>query len=489
MCLSCRLAAYRREIKAARDKINEEGVEDEQTTLECHLSTEITEEALKECCGDNLTWGQWLSFAWSVVRAFGNLGLLIYTWLIIKPLQKDKAWDLEKHIVVFGEGLFSATILGVLIVQYFALVYHREDRKFFAKHLVISKEYISIGANFSFLKLLPLAQPEVAWKFMFQVSATARKDLLGKVEEEATGLLIKIGFYAYVILAMILLVSLALMSVSVKVSQLGFISHGMYWTPTHYLAFGLFINALAGLRGDMEKQRLVSTLLGCGFKHFLFSPVCVEDSHFDSHVYTCLYIFRCCWSQPPTRFALLGGARAFHLKLVSQLLDLHQESRLKALIAFCTMTSEQCIELLKKEPTWGFWSFGAADSSRVKHGVSVFFLFPGRGQARIQGDKGLAVGPFRQSTHYHGKNLKRPLYELTSECFAVFRICPFDLGRPGPGTNFLSYADSSRGDFSGQVAIAQSPKTRTFMDSLLEWDSTWNSRLTRIYKDMTDYSI
>ena len=385
MCLSCRLAAYRREIKAARDKINEEGVEDEQTTLECHLSTEITEEALKECCGDNLTWGQWLSFAWSVVRAFGNLGLLIYTWLIIKPLQKDKAWDLEKHIVVFGEGLFSATILGVLIVQYFALVYHREDRKFFAKHLVISKEYISIGANFSFLKLLPLAQPEVAWKFMFQVSATARKDLLGKVEEEATGLLIKIGFYAYVILAMILLVSLALMSVSVKVSQLGFISHGMYWTPTHYLAFGLFVNALAGLRGDMEKQRLVSTLLGCGFKHFLFSPVCVEDSHFDSHVYTCLYIFRCCWSQPPTRFALLGGARAFHLKLVSQLLDLHQESRLKALIAFSTMTSEQCIALLKKEPKWGFWSFGATDSSRVKHGVSVFFLVSGTGTGKNSG--------------------------------------------------------------------------------------------------------
>ena len=41
------------------------------------------------------------------------------------------------------------------------------------------------------------------------------------------------------------------------------------------------------------------------------------------------------------------------------------------------------------------------------------------------------------------------LSHLKDECFAVFRICPFDLGRPGPGTDFLSYADSSRGDFSG----------------------------------------
>lgn len=81
----------------------------------------------------------------------------------------------------------------------------------------------------------------------------------------------------------------------------------MNWTPAHYFTFGLFINALAGLRGDMEHQKLVNV------------------------------------------FALLGGPRAFHLKLASQLLDLHQ-SRLKALIVFHTMTAEQKIELLRKEP-------------------------------------------------------------------------------------------------------------------------------------------
>ena len=263
---------------AMTDKKNEESVEDQQTTLECHLSTEITKEALKECCGDDLTWRQWLSFAWSVVRAFGNLGLLIYTWLIIKPLQKDKPWDLEKHIVVCGEGLVSATILGVLIVQSFALVYQREDPKFFAKHLVISKNLISLGANFSFLKFLPIAQPEAAWKLMFQLM---EKLDLGKVVEITGPIKIGVSLYAIAILEMILFVGLALMSVSIKVSQLGFISAGVYWTPTHYLAFGLFINALAGLRGDMEKERLVGTLLGGGFKHFLLSPVCVEDSHFD----------------------------------------------------------------------------------------------------------------------------------------------------------------------------------------------------------------
>ena len=285
-----------------KDNIDEERVEVEQTTLECHLSTEITKEALKKCCGDDLAWYQWPSFAWSVVRAFGNLGLLIYTWWIIKPLQKDKPWDLEKHIVVCGEGLFSATFLGALIFWGFALVYHREDRMLCAAPLVMLKTSISIGANFSFLKSLPLAQPEAAWKLMFQFVG---QEHLRKFCD-ITGL-IKIGLYAYVILGVILLVSLAMMSVSVKVSQLGFISDGMYWKPKHYIAFGLFINALAGLRGDMEKQRLVST------------------------------------------FALLGGARALEKKLAYQLLDLHQ-SRLKALIAFSTMTSEQCIELLKKEP-------------------------------------------------------------------------------------------------------------------------------------------
>ena len=303
------------------------------------MSTEVTKEALQECCGDDLTWSQLLSFAWSVVRAFGNLGLLTYTCLIIKPLRKDKPWDLEKHIVVYGEGFLSAIFLSLIIVQYFAMVYYREDCKRFAAHLVISKDFITIGANFSLLKMLPLAQPEVAWKFLSQTMA--RKDFLGKVLE-STGL-VKIGLYAYVILAMILLVSLALMSVSVKVSQLAFITHGMYWTPTNYFTFGLFINALAGLRGDMEKQKLVSLLLGGGFKHFLFSPLFGEDSHFDQYFSKGLV--------QPTRFALLGGTGAFHLKLASKLLDLHQ-SRLKALIVFNTMTSEQCIELLKKEPAF-----------------------------------------------------------------------------------------------------------------------------------------
>jgi len=304
VCLSCTVLAYRREMMAAiEDQQIEERVEVEQTTLECHLSTEITKEALKKCCGDDLTWYQWPSFAWSVVRAFGNLGLLIYTWWIIKPLQKDKPWDLEKHIVVCGEGLFSAILLGFLIFQYFVLVCAR-DRMLLAAYLVLSKNFISIGANFSFLKSLPLAQPEAAWKHMSQVIGKWKVNL--RKVAEIPGL--KIGMYAYMILVCILIVSLALMSVSVKVSQLGFISHGMYWTPTHYLAFGLFINALAGLRGDMEKERLVSTL------------------------------------------ALLGGVRALEKKLAYQLLDLHQ-SRLKALIAFSTMTSEKCIELLKKEPT------------------------------------------------------------------------------------------------------------------------------------------
>lgn len=210
--LSCTILAHRREIKAAQDKKNEEGVEDEQTTLQCHLSAEVTKEALQECYGDdlNLTWSQLRSFAWSVVRAFGNLGLLTHACLVIGPLHKGKPWDLEKHIVVYGEGFFSVVYLGTMIVQIFIMVghCHREDWKMFAADLAVSKDLITISANFSFLKLLPLAQPEAAWKFLSRIMA---QDMLGKVNEISG--VVKIGLYAFVILNIILFVSLALMSV------------------------------------------------------------------------------------------------------------------------------------------------------------------------------------------------------------------------------------------------------------------------------------
>lgn len=70
-------------------------------------------------------------------------------------------------------------------------------------------------------------------------------------------------------------------------------------------------------------------------------------------------------------------------------------------------------------------------------GERVFFWFPARGQARIQGDKGLAVGPFRQSTHYHGKNLKPPLLRVDEWMLCGFQNLPLWLRKTWSWYGFL----------------------------------------------------
>ena len=305
LCAVCIQVRYKREFAARQEETNEE-LYNEQAALECHLSTEVTATALQACCGDDLTWGQMLSFAWSVVRSFGNLGLLMYTGMQLEPLRKGP-WDLEKHIVVFGEAFAAFWILAglaILMVSCIIPAFRTEER---AESLALSKRLISVGANFSCLRLLPAARPEAAWQWVGRIASLKISLQVQSMAPPRVAAAYHISLHAFVIVATILFATLAVMSVSVKVSQLAFITEGIRWTPTHYLTFALLINSLAGLRGDMEQQRLVSVL------------TLLDENPTD-----------------------------FQQKLASQVLELHKNT-LKACIVFNTMTSKQCIDLLKKE--------------------------------------------------------------------------------------------------------------------------------------------
>lgn len=302
LCAVCIQVRYKREFAARQEETNEE-LYNEQAALECHLSTEVTATALQACCGDDLTWGRMLSFAWLVVRALGNLGLLMYTGMKLEPLRKGP-WDLEKHIVVFGEAFAAFWILAFLIVSCINLAFGTQEPE---AALAVSKRFFSIGANFSCLRLLPAAQPEAAWQWVRRIASLKISRQVQSMGPPWVAAAYHISLHAFVIVATILFATLAVMSVSVKVSQLAFITEGKRWTPTHYFTFALLINSLAGLRGDMEEQRLVSVLS------------LLDENPFD-----------------------------FQKKMASEVLELHKNT-LKAYIVFNTMTSKQCIDLLKKE--------------------------------------------------------------------------------------------------------------------------------------------
>lgn len=303
LCLFCIILRCKREFEARQDETNEE-LYHEQAAFECHLSTEVTATALQACCGDDLTWGQLLSFAWSVVRALGNLGLLMYTAMKLEPLGTGP-WDLEKHVVVFGEAFVACSILAYLILCYINVAFGTEEQR--PAFLALSKSFTSFGANFSCLRLLPAVRPEVAWQSVHQIASSKISLQVQSMATPWVAATYHISLHAYVIVRTILAASLAVMSVSVKVSQLAFITKGIRWTPTHYFTFALLINSLAGLRGDMEQQRLVSVL-----------------SLLDENIVD------------------------FEKTLASQVLELHKNT-VKAFIVFNTMTSKQCIDLLKKE--------------------------------------------------------------------------------------------------------------------------------------------
>ncbi|CAK9079504.1 unnamed protein product [Durusdinium trenchii] len=134
--------------------------------------------------------------------------------------------------------------------------------------------YLTRSANFSALKSLPLVNPVTAWE---TVNDTHRR--FSKTPGSAFCLVWTIVNVVFC------LIPLALMAVLVKVSQLHFVTNGTPWTLQDYWTFVFFINAMAGLRGDIETERL-KLLFDGQQEHYNFKAKVAERL-----VYHCDYGF------------------------------------------------------------------------------------------------------------------------------------------------------------------------------------------------------
>lgn len=106
------------------------------------------------------------------------------------------------------------------------------------------------------------------------------------------------------------LVCFALMAVLVKVSDFSFITLGEKWAPPDFVRVLLFVNALAGLRGDVELQRR-NTILNT-----------FDDGDKEVRI-------------------------RFHDKLATRMVNSH--GRLGGAIAFTTISTDQIVKILKQE--------------------------------------------------------------------------------------------------------------------------------------------
>ena len=226
---------------------------DKQGECHCRLSTEISDAEVSRKFEGSPTCCQLLSLTWSVVRAVGNLAFLLYAGKTIAPLDMKKPWDLEQHIVTYGEALIALYyLIGMTGTCLMVFLF---PEKTAAKGLHLFKMTVNLGGNFSFLKMLPLANPVNIWG-TFQSLSCHPVILKLRTKPTATtfGALV-LGFASLAVLVPVGL-SFAMMSVCIKVSMFGFIAEGIEWTPRHYFDFIFFVNALAGLRGDVEILKL-----------------------------------------------------------------------------------------------------------------------------------------------------------------------------------------------------------------------------------------
>ena len=238
---------------------------DEREAAQCQFSTEIPDSKVQKLVEGGPTWCQLLSFIWSVTRAIGNLAFLIYAAWTIGPLRKNKPWDLERHIVIYVEGCLAAWFLlvipfaGVCVIVLPEKMPQKNQDDIHVINAINFKNHVQIGGNFSLLKTLPLANPAMLWG---RLTASFRLPLLRQLQAKGTPAALAALFLMSSALAIcvLLVVCLAMMSVCIKVAQFGFIAEGIPWTLRHYLDFVSFVNALTGLRGDVEEQRLNAVL-------------------------------------------------------------------------------------------------------------------------------------------------------------------------------------------------------------------------------------
>ncbi|CAE7600086.1 unnamed protein product [Symbiodinium sp. CCMP2592] len=237
-------------IAVFRDGRNMSDEQERQVEVRCCLSTDINVADVKRICEGSPTWYQFLRFTWIMGRAVANSGLLFYTVWTLRPLEKKTPWDLETQLVTFGEGICAGALLSVML----ALFLHFLCRGDTSSCLNVCEFAIHAG-RFSALQMLPLGNPAVLLSHLKNYSRDRIvQPLRAKGTPAALGAVV--AYYAILAVTATALFSLAIMSVCVKVAKLRFIAEGVPWTPRNYIDFVQFVNALAGLRGDIEQSRL-----------------------------------------------------------------------------------------------------------------------------------------------------------------------------------------------------------------------------------------
>lgn len=265
---------------------------------QCQLCTKVTDADVRAAVDDPFAWGQLLRFAWFVLRPSGNLVLLIHTAAQLPEWQPHKPWDLERHIVVYGEGLVAMLLLVSLLGLSLA------------SNLDAATNYLRLASNFSFLRLLALADPVATWTLVTSILTKSPSMVKLQAMRSWKAFSARVMIYIVACIYIPTLVSFALMAILVKVSEFSFITLGEKWTPPDFVRVLLFVNALAGLRGDGDLQRRNTVL-----------------NVFDN--------------------GEQAVASRFSRKLAEQMLNSH--GRLGGIIAYTTMSTDQVIKMLKQE--------------------------------------------------------------------------------------------------------------------------------------------
>ncbi|CAE7387435.1 unnamed protein product [Symbiodinium pilosum] len=239
---------------------NGNGADDSGAFLEIGAS----EEDIARVFEGGYPWGQLAVFAWRVVRSSVNLFYMIYMCVSTAPLSfmmaelKDaehhasqsssELWCFERHAVVLLEGVFAFLIMIRLVVTLLQSVCSRLAHRQF-------KSTLERACSFSAFNLLPMANPAQAIERTKRVAQQVQQQM----NQRRPGRHVNVVCGLIIVLAMVnmllVFIPLAVMSVMVKVSKLGFMSSGQAWTWREALAFVMFINALAGLRAGIEKER------------------------------------------------------------------------------------------------------------------------------------------------------------------------------------------------------------------------------------------
>ncbi|CAE7571911.1 unnamed protein product [Symbiodinium sp. CCMP2456] len=209
-------------------------------SMDVRVSTDLSDADVRAVFGESVMLSRVAAFTWRSGRAVANLLYLSYNaFKTGKTLNTQRAWNLECKIVAYGEGVFALAFFFTILTN---LIRPSKEVGVNQGRLNV-RGALSALANFSILKCIPLVNPAKAMEVMSKLQAT----------RYGPGFFLYAAAACYLILIML---PLALMAVLVKVSQLHFITQAVQWTPWDYFAFAFFINALAGIPGNVDHDRI-----------------------------------------------------------------------------------------------------------------------------------------------------------------------------------------------------------------------------------------